>query len=323
VPLIDLCGGFAELTLCDGVCPGLLTCAEDPDTSLCNCVGCGNDVVDEGEQCDGDDNFACFGSDCASDCVCENACDGEGDCTGGFACLFGLCIPECDGSDDCEEPGVCSVPGNVDSQLRPGCFPGLPDGAPEGTPCTEHDECFSAFCEEVLGECAVFCLLFGGVEQLDEGLPAIDGNAGCAGGYCLEFFFSQGRGVCGTSCERDADCGEGRVCRLARDSEQNVYRPACFVADEERAGAGEACGANIECNSSNCMTPPAEQSACVSNGDCGNGEFCTTFRRCALPLCTAHCATNDDCLPALPNCIPLDIPTPDGLSTQNLNVCAP
>ncbi len=326
VPLVDICGGFAELQQCNGVCPVDQSCAEDPDTTWCECVpdpGCGNDITEEGEQCDGEDDLSCVGGECGEDCVCENACDGSGDCTGGFACLFGLCIPECDGSDDCADGGTCSVPGNVDETLTPGCFPGIPDGAPEGEPCFEHEECFSFFCEAVLGECASFCLLEDGEPNLDVGVPAINGNAGCDGGFCVEFYFSQGRGVCGTSCTSDADCGEGRVCRLARDSEQNLYRAACFLASDTRADAGEPCATNAECNSSNCMTPPAVQSACFNNGDCGGGEYCTPFRRCALPVCTAHCESNADCLPALPNCVALDIPTPDGVVTQDLNVCGP
>jgi hypothetical protein len=178
-------------------------------------------------------------------------------------------------------------------------------------PCDGAGDCQSLLCNSFLRECTQYCPLEPG------------GNATCPGGFCVEFFLAEDRGLCGTSCSRDADCGDGYVCRLARDSEQNLYRPACFARDETRSDLGEPCTANATCNSSNCMTPPAAQSTCVNNVDCEVDEYCTPFRRCALPVCTVHCATNADCSGPLPECVALDIPTPDGLTEQDLHVCAP
>jgi hypothetical protein len=282
--------------------------------SWCFPTGCGDGVVMQPEHCDvGDENseLSCLGGTCENDCTCDNACMDEGECAAEDVCLFQRCALECSQPDGCPAGDTCSFVQNQSGTFVTGCGPENSGGAPVGTPCVEGGECQSWFCESLLAECVAVC-------SLGEG-----GNASCPGQYCIEFYFSQGLGLCGTSCAGDADCGAGRVCRLARDSESNLYRPACFGAVEERADAGEACLANAECNSSNCMTPPNVQSSCVNNGDCGQDEYCTPFRRCALPVCTAHCATNDDCPAALPTCVDLDIPTPDGLSTQMLAVCGP
>lgn len=270
---------------------------------------CGDGTTDPGESCDGTDTLGCLGGTCLLDCSCANACSGA--CTGGDVCVFERCVEPCDATDDCPIGDVCSVPGDVGGVLQPGCQPAYAPGAPVGTPCESIGDCESLLCNSFLGECTQYCPLEPG------------GNATCPGGFCIEFFLADDRGLCGTSCSRDADCGDGYVCRLARDSEQNRYRPACFVPDPARSDIGASCSANSQCNSSNCMTPPSVQSSCVSNGDCGGGEYCTPFRRCALPVCTAHCATNADCADPLPQCVPLNIPTPDGLSEQDLNVCAP
>lgn len=270
---------------------------------------CGDGTTDPGESCDGDDTLGCLGGACLEDCSCANACSGS--CGGGDVCLFERCVEPCDATTDCPAGDLCSIPGDVGGELQPGCQPPYAPGEAVGTPCDGAGDCESLLCNAFLRECTQFCPLEPG------------GNAACPGGFCVEFFLADGRGLCGTSCSRDADCGDGYVCRLARDSEQNLYRPACFARDEARNDLGEPCTANATCNSSNCMTPPAVQGECVSNGDCGGGEYCTPFRRCALPVCTAHCATNVDCTGPLPECVALDIPTPDGLSEQDLNVCAP
>jgi hypothetical protein len=270
---------------------------------------CGDDTTDAGEECDGDDTLGCFGGACLEACMCENACSGS--CSGGDVCLFERCVEPCSATDDCPTGDICSIPGDVGGELQPGCLPPYALGEPVGTPCNGDGDCESLLCNSFLRECTQFCPLEPG------------GNATCPGGFCVEFFLADDRGLCGTSCSRDEDCGDGYVCRLARDSEQNRYRPACFARDEARNDLGESCSMNSECNSSNCMTPPAMQSACAIDNDCETDEYCTPFLRCALPVCTAHCATDADCREPLPDCVPLDIPTPDGLGTQDLNVCAP
>jgi hypothetical protein len=277
-------------------------------------TGCGDGTISQPEQCDigGENNdLACLHGQCLEDCTCDNACATQAECTTGDVCVFDRCTLGCDTPQGCPQGDTCSFLQSREGTVIAGCGPENTDGSPVGERCVSGADCRSWFCEGFLGECVAVCALGPG------------GNASCPGSVCVEFYFAQGVGLCGTSCANDADCGTGRVCRLLRDSESNLYRSGCFKRSEDRADVAEPCQANSQCNSSNCMTPPPVQSPCLNNADCGDEEYCTPFRRCALPLCTAHCVTNDDCPAQLPNCTDLDIPTPNGLSTQALAVCGP
>jgi hypothetical protein len=80
---------------------GLSRYCEEFDDGIVNasCGSCGNDVVDEAEECDGSDDAACPGQ-CQTNCSCpvELFC-GDG--------IVNQLTEHCDGSDDAACPGEC------------------------------------------------------------------------------------------------------------------------------------------------------------------------------------------------------------------------
>ncbi len=65
----------------------------------------------------------------------EAACDGDGQCPGGYVCELGQCVPEgCRGDEDCAgdetcDDGICRP---ADADLGVTVDSGLPDGLPDG-----------------------------------------------------------------------------------------------------------------------------------------------------------------------------------------------
>jgi hypothetical protein len=112
---------------------GLSRCCEEFDDGTINasCGLCGNDVVDEGEECDGAGDPVCPG-ECQADCTCLYCGDGEvnrpsedcdtpddsacpGECKLDCTCphcgdnVVNQPSEQCDGSDDATCPGECRL----------------------------------------------------------------------------------------------------------------------------------------------------------------------------------------------------------------------
>ena len=108
---------------CDGAaggpCPG--SCLPPGDPNECTCPTCGDNAINvTGEQCDGSDDSACPGN-CLSNCICAVCGDGSTNTP----------TEECDGADDsaCSTPGACYPPGDLnrctcavcgDDRIHPG-----------------------------------------------------------------------------------------------------------------------------------------------------------------------------------------------------------
>jgi hypothetical protein len=131
----------------------------DDGTVNASCGSCGNDVVDEAEECDRSDDAACPG-ECQPDCTCPYCGDGE------------VNQP----SEDCDPPDVSACPG----QCKPDCTcPYCGDGV-VNHPFEQCDESDDAACP---GECQLDCRCpFGGqcpADGTDTGCRAYDRDPLC------------------------------------------------------------------------------------------------------------------------------------------------
>lgn len=95
------------------------SCGDDLicDQGRCVPAGCGNSLVEEGEDCDDgnlDDGDGCD-SDCTWTCVADNDCDDGSVCTGAETCVDHLCVAgehlECDDGSPCTDNACDPVSG--------------------------------------------------------------------------------------------------------------------------------------------------------------------------------------------------------------------
>ncbi len=183
---------------CEGaVCkPGTDPCDGDPcDEPTDTCPDCGDGVREGDELCDGDDDAACLGSACLSDCTC--AVCGDGTVDPGEECEDNG-SPDDDCCDQCQyEPidtpcdddeGTCDATGNCEMIT---CGDNDADGAEEcdGTDDTACPNRCRANCT-----CAV-C----GDGTIDNGEECDTTDTGCTGGE-----------ICSDEC-MCTPCGNGQV----------------------------------------------------------------------------------------------------------------
>ncbi|TNE51377.1 MAG: hypothetical protein EP343_04595 [Deltaproteobacteria bacterium] len=83
-----------------------------------------------------------------------------------------------------------------------------------------------------------------------------------------------------TSCQSDADCGEGRAC----DMERNVCRRTCTNDGDCKSGT-------CDTETAFCKRSQTNAPACQSDADCGEGQKCSTRRN----VCVQTCSSNVDC----------------------------
>lgn len=272
--------------------------ASSPNASCAwNCTGpaayCGNQTVDSGEVCDGNDEtwsgklcslssaISKRNQPCSSDTECGigGVC---GDASVRADCPFGTTrVMTCDdavgatctypNSDwstiACTEIGSCG-----DGALDPGevCDDGNTDGT-DG--CT--DECELNIC----GDGRVFV----GAEQCDEGLQNGQGCNSTYGSSCT---------ACSLSCRYEVSsgsyCGDGEI----NGSEYCDATSLPPVSGECVGGTdvGTACTTNAQCSSGVCLNPPLG----ICNGGNDNGTSCTVDSQCdagdcILPVCSTTC----------------------------------
>jgi Cys-rich repeat protein len=226
-------------------------------------------------------------------------CSDLGTCAAGEACVSGWCMPECASDADCPA-GVCIV--------------GVCEFAPEPWACAADADCpAGAACEAgacVYSGCTPAAELCNGLDDdcdglIDEGVDVATDPANCgacgmvcaAGEACLD-------GVCvaGVPCAADVDCAEGEVCvagvctpggctpeaelcnGLDDDCDGLIDEEIDFSTDPTNCGAcGAACAAGESCVDGVCTGAVA----CVTDADCDDGLFCTSYESCVAGACIA------------------------------------
>ncbi len=180
-----------------GACPG--ACRAPGTANECTCPVCGDDALDAGEQCDGTDDSACPG-DCLGSCICAFCGDSSVNAIG----------EECDGSADtaCATPGACFPPGDPDQCTCATCG---------------DDRVHPGIGEECDGTADAAC----------PGLCRAPGDPDeCTCPVCGDDVIDGGEECDGTS---DAACPG--ACRPAGDPDQCV----CALCGDDRIDAGEQC----------------------------------------------------------------------------------
>ncbi len=258
--------GCAAGSRCEGgVCVD--GCRPDPDS----CPP-GFTCDAESGDCRCQDDAACFeGQYCNAEGACAQGCRLDPD-----SCAVGSCDPEtrrcltpaCERDADCAEDQACGiVAADVGFELR--CQPANADGRAEAE-CATGLDCASRTCVD-RSFCFSACLA-------DEDCPS-----GRCVGFAVEGQDPEDRTEFLTCerppvlCEADVMCEEGRACLPVEPTPEqpNRVRLSC-VADPPRANTGEACQADNQCDSGNCLPEGVCWGPCRSGqaGDCPDGQAC-------------------------------------------------
>ena len=286
--------------------------------------GCGNGIVDDGEQCDSGDlngeSCSSRGYDggtlaCASDCtidesactLCGNgvresgeACDGsdlggascsDQSCTGGAPTCTASCsidFSACSGCPTCDNDGVCE-----DGEDCDGC----PNDCIAGAGATCGDGVCNAADGEDCINCAADC------RGRQNGNPSNRYCCGAGGGQnpvpCSDNRCNQGTDWSCSDLPRSPSCCGDLVCEDIESS---------FNCEID-CGAAPLCGDGI-CNSgedtcsceSDCGLPPLSEISCSDgdDNDCDGFADCSDSECSASPECSCaplgdSCSSNGDC----------------------------
>ncbi|MEL6544284.1 MAG: hypothetical protein AAFQ82_06635, partial [Myxococcota bacterium] len=280
-----------------GECTTDATCrqGETCDNGLCRAPisnGCASNLdCSNGQVCLGGTCGACTSTlDCGSGFICTNgACTADagtnpGGGGNGATPLGGECSPS---SSTCAEGTFCITVGGLSKCARAcvGNGRGGDDDCPTGMACMDFAS--GAF------DGSKFCVAADQVPQTTAGSPFTTAPAGActATGNGCQTSFCQSSGTCARGCMANRDCNTGEVCFAVVDGDNisSGYH-ACVASDTATyKAAGEACSANLECDSGVCTGFCSNNgNPCDNSGDCGIGGTCQG-------ACANHCRTNGDC----------------------------
>lgn len=213
-----------------------------------------------------DDGLCPTGSTCDPSIappLCLDVCSDGSECREGYQCWRGTCRPECRGDNDCGSAGATCSDGrcvgrecewSVDCGPRQRCIDErcveLPPDAsmplPPGAPCTEDAQCDTGIClaPELGGFCSIPCT------EAPACVPLGETETSCSA----------------LATDDDADGVPDRV------------RPICTVPPERARPLGSACTSDEDCEARVCQDGQCT-AVCNDDGDCLNGQACTTLSR--------------------------------------------
>jgi hypothetical protein len=198
----------------------------------------------------------------------------------------------CSRAADCPDDQVCGEP-TADGSFY--CVDPEPTGGELGAACAQSyftTECQDRLCLTGFSDqCTRVC-----VDDTD--CADVDGF-GCAdmvdARYCVQL------------CDADADCQGGQVCSILSNAALDRYDWLCSLP-RGTVPAGDPPGGG-SCEG-------------TSNDDCENA-FCLTQTRDGTTSyhCTRPCVTGADCPASLPECIAVNMATPDSGTPQAMQLC--
>ena len=279
---------------CSAYAAGDLTCGENADCHVdrCECIereeeyvpACGNGILDEGEQCEGETDCP-LGYFCADAdqgivaCQCLTLC-GNGACEGNqgesASSCPGDCPPVCgdgaithnevcDGDADCGEDGLYC---NGCSSCEPQCGDGI---IADGEVCETADDCGGEgfYCESC-GACTTSCgdgICAAGEVCADDCFTPVppgddddDGGVPCPpDGYC-------GDGIC--SCVEDASS-----CSIDCSGGEFTPEPLCGNGVCDNSESAVSCGSDCPAVCGDGFITHSE--SCENDNHCGGGDVCS------------------------------------------------
>ena len=280
------CGGAEDkcliysngTTLCGKFCTADSDCGGDVClASIQQCVR----RINGRTQCDAPDSECTTSSECMGSQICEagdcvdppsgaaglgEPCSMNTDCAGGLCIATGngsICTQSCNGLDPTSCPGGFYCDGDATGVCGEGyCFAGGPGSASLGDTCSQDTDCSTLMCAE--GKCATPCTP-GGANGCANGFTCetlggigcgacvagvgsgggCDMNEDCDNGVCV---MMSGVGTCIRTCESDAECGAGFLCRVAGGMNTCVPGPTMQTGPNLDAGSvlqGGACSVSL------------------------------------------------------------------------------
>ncbi len=293
----------------DDSCDPKTGCVNAANQSDCSdgdaCTGpdiCGGGVCVPGSAKACDDGSACTADGCDSgtgSCThspIDGVCDDGLKCTGGDACVSGVCVGtplSCDDSNPCTDDSCDPVSGCTHA---PTSASGV--ACDDGSACTIGDACSGGTCK---GATALTC---------DDGNPCTDntcnpasgcdfkantsacddGNACTAGDTCANGSCQSGASTC--QCQKDADCAafaDSNLCNGTLICTANT----CTV----KPGSIVVCAASTTTCMDNVCNPATGVCALKTSTDgtgCNDGSACTQGEACATGICKGIATTCDD-----------------------------
>jgi hypothetical protein len=229
----------------------------------------------------------------AAGCGSGRSQDCEEDCPAGFACYYGVCIPDTDGGTDgrdaTETADTADTTDTADGR----------DTLPEAVACTgpadcdDGNPCLQDLCDTTTGLC-FHPRAPDGTPCPDEGDPATVDQ--CIAGACAH--------VPGPSCTTDWECEDGDPCTTDACREGRCVaetRPDCCRRDGDCMWPGHV----WECDAATgtCYDPPRAEPCgnCSRRTDCGDGgegsdDMCVYYGSSwSDPGCSKDCAGDADC----------------------------
>lgn len=248
----------AELVNEPPVCVAQPSCRYDDDCLVIQGAGqgyaCSDSICVPRVNCVED--VECFPDDfCSSGGICrpQGGCDSTADCKDEEFCSgSNLCTP----NEQCRVDEDCKIAGEFCSRI-PENAQCIAVGTCLGNEdCAPGRACASGVCEVVAASCTS-----NAVEVLD-----VDGNAGL---------------VCPNG---DTCCGAGEFCSFS-GTPSGLCLALGLCRDDSDCTGGFVCDGQFRCVA-------ADDNACVSDGDCTDGEFCSLSGGC---LAVGSCAVDADC----------------------------
>lgn len=262
-------------------------------------TACGNNIVDQGEQCDGTAGSCPGGSVCSGTCVCPNLC-GNG---------------ALDSGESCDTAGIaCGNPGDICNSscqcVGPTCGDGTMQGSEECEFASQCDQsagaqlCILCHCQPVTGGLP-YCGdgILGSGELCDPGFAPIVPQVGCLGGVCSNNCLS----CCGDNIKQGSEtCDGSDGCSGLAGSTCNSTCSACNCPSgqsENPVGSGHCCPNGTAWNGVACVAcgngvweQPGEVCDPTVPSSCSFGQICNTT--CTLCTCPAGTTlSNYHCCP--------------------------
>ncbi len=212
---------------------------------------------------------------CSNNGFCDVTCDTPADCprSSVHACYFGSCFSRCFDDGDCSDGRVCNA-------LSGQCVDRV-EGLPNGTPCTDDEQCESDICRENV--CASLCTLGG---------PDV-----CPAGQACAEFFVDGTRLCLDACTDNADCPPGTSCG-SYVTEPDLF--VCIPGEDATPRIDDACATAADCDFDGGLCFDDATTFAPAGGICayecaGDADCPTDETSCEGGFCFIGCDTRSDC----------------------------